>query len=195
VSQSRLTEANLLKLDKEILEALKGGKEKPAEVAPKPEKVARPQTSSSKASHKQEDDKKRPIESLVKSIRKEPLDDNLELEDNLDDRSQKIDYNEDKDWDAILKFNNDLYQEELRQEEDKKYHQKKFIKSELDKQAIEKRELTSKEREEVEAYQSLQKTHLRFLEQKEKDKEEQMRLSKKAEKERLDKQMKEEMTK
>ncbi|MDR3581660.1 MAG: hypothetical protein P4L67_00085 [Candidatus Pacebacteria bacterium] len=183
MQQNRLTDANLKKLEKEILQALTA---KPsvqqAPPAPKPE--VRP---SSKDSRKSD-------AVIIKSMRKEEnpdIEKQIELEQ-LEEREQ-IPYNDDKDWDAILKFNKELYQEELKQEEEKKMQQKRFIRSELDKQLDEKRRIGSKAAEEHHCYQNLESAHLKTLEQKEKDKEEQMKMRKQAEKDRLDRQFKDEL--
>jgi len=188
IMQNKLTQANFAKLEKEIADALKNpsGNQaqipKPQPAAPQPPVAEKPIRPASAKPQKQQEQLPKP--------KKE--DNDLERADSFDDDRQRVEYNEDKDWDAILRFNAELYQEEIRQEEEKKKHQKAFMKSELDKQMEEKNKLKAREDEEHHAYTHLQKTHLGFLERKEKEKDETMRKNKVVEKERLDKQLRDE---
>lgn len=187
MQQSRLTEANLRKLEKEILDALTAPPPKPAPQAsahhPPAEAAPRP---SSKASHKSES-------VVIKSMKKEEAD--LERDGfNFEEDERQIPYNDDKDWDAINKFNNELYLEELRQEEAKKIQQKRYIKNELDKQLVEKKVIGARVAGETQAYQTIESMHLKTLEEKEKEKEMQQKTVKQMEKARLDKQYRDELT-
>eukprot|EP01022_Parablepharisma_sp_SALTPOND_P028763 TRINITY_DN71668_c2_g1_i1.p1 TRINITY_DN71668_c2_g1~~TRINITY_DN71668_c2_g1_i1.p1 ORF type:complete len:539 (-),score=137.21 TRINITY_DN71668_c2_g1_i1:2738-4354(-) len=185
VTQNRLTEASLHKLEKEILDAIKTPEQKK-----EPERLVKPPND---GNVKKPSGNPTPKEA-IKTIKKNEPDPEDLLWD-LDRPSQRIEYNEDKDWDAILKFNAELHQEEVRQEEEKKRQQKMYVKTELEKQKQEKLRIEQKMREEFEAYKQLEKQHLQYLENKDKEKELERKKRKLLEKERLDKQMKEELLK
>ena len=187
IQQSRLTDANLKLLEKEIVVALNPAKEtkappKPAAAVPEP---------SAKREERLPD---KSNEYVVKSIKKITPEDDLDLDDDpFARRSDKIEYNEDKDWDAIQKFNAELYIEEIQQEEEKKRRKKSYVKTELDKQLEEKKKIEARGKEEYTAYSSMEKTNLDFLTNKERDKEEMMKKRKLTEKERLDRQLREDL--
>jgi hypothetical protein len=183
IMQGKLTQASLFKLEKEISEALKHPKAEPAQASNQAQpKVDKPMRPASAKPPKQEENVKKQLQPAQKE----------NIEDDFFGEKKRIDYNEDKDWDAILKFNGDLYQEELRQEDEKKRQQKTFIKSELDKQLEEKKKIRSKEIGELGAYNDLQKRYVNSLDNKEKEKELNFRKQKVSEKERLDSQLREE---
>eukprot|EP01022_Parablepharisma_sp_SALTPOND_P012938 TRINITY_DN1683_c0_g1_i1.p2 TRINITY_DN1683_c0_g1~~TRINITY_DN1683_c0_g1_i1.p2 ORF type:complete len:518 (-),score=129.22 TRINITY_DN1683_c0_g1_i1:3209-4762(-) len=191
MQQSRVTEANLKKLEKEILEILSA---KPQSVAPAKESPKMPPKEASQP---------RPISSVSKKSEQAPQVvtsgtkydyENSEFGEDSEFGLEKrrVPYNEDKEWDAILKFNNDLYKEELRQEEEKKAKQKLIMKAELDRQLQEKRKITQQEQEELHAYEGLQKTHLDIMSAKDKEKVFEQKKQKLTAKEMLDKQLKDE---
>ena len=182
MQQNRLTEANLLKLEKEILSTLaKPQQAKPVQTVPRPSSAKPPPPEAKGPNHGQE--------YLIKSMSKKKDDDLNSLGDEREEERPRVDYNEDKEWDAIQQFNSDLYHEELRQEEEKRRQQKSYVRGELDKQLAQRVTIKRKEETEVDAYTSLQKTHLQSLEAKEREKEELQKKLKVMEKARLDKQL------
>ncbi len=187
MQQSRVTEANLKKLEKEILDTINA---KPAAAKPAP-----PPKESAKGL-----EQSRPVSSVSKKseapqVVASPSKDYEGISDVDPDsllEKKKVPYNEDKEWDAILKFNNDLYKEELRQEEERKTQQKKLMKAELDKQLQEKRMITTKIHEEDHAYEGMQKTHLDIISAKDRERVLEQKKQKLTAKEMLDQQMKDE---
>jgi hypothetical protein len=197
MQQNRLTEANLRKLEAEIVQALTAPKPPPAAAAPQPkvERVAKPEHVKSPAAERNETAERPPSQSqpLIQSMKKK----NNELEDDefadeFDDHKPKVSYNEDKEWDSILKFNAALYEEEQKQEAAKRQQQKVYLKAELDKQLAQKKEQHAREEQELGDYVAMQKTHLQFLQNSEKEKEDARKRLKQTERERIEKQLKEE---
>lgn len=82
---------------------------------------------------------------------------------------------EDDEWTAILKFNTLLHYEEQKQAYLREKERKRLIKLELDKQLREKEGRKYKEKEEGAMYEDLQKQHLKLLEQREQEKNEEMK--------------------
>jgi len=184
LNQSRLTDANLKKLEQEILDAIKADEiEQKKKLQEKTKKTSGVPSQVGKQEQKQIEK----VENKSKvSKNEQEIDDFL-----LDGKpSRRIQYNDDQDWDAILKFNAELHQEELRQEEEKRLKQKNYVKTELEKQKQEKVKIQEKAKEETEQYDQLEKQHLQFLDKLEKEKEEGLKKRKMDEKARLDKQLK-----
>jgi hypothetical protein len=100
--------------------------------------------------------------------------------------------NEEDEWTAIQKFNTLLHYEEQKQALMRDKERKRLIKIELDKQLQEKRHRKSKENEEGKMYENLQEQHLRLLEDREIEKQKEMKSKIMMEKESRDKQLHEE---
>ena len=164
INQNRLTQANLLKLEKELSSLVGGQKEKSQHKtrSPKSKKMRTPSKKSEAP------------EALSKSF-------------------QPMEYNEDRDWDAILKFNTELHQEEIMRDEQRKKMQQTIIKEELERQRKEKMEMKKKANEEQQVYQKLQDQHLKVMDNKEKERFVKRKEYERKEKEKLDKQFQEEL--
>ena len=121
MSQSRITDANLKKLEKEILEVLTAKPKAP--VAPKEQ-------------HK-EVKRVPPIQKKPEIVPQE-VSQHGDEEDNFEWEKKEIPYNNDKQWDEIMKFNEKAYKDEQVKEEMKKMEKKKLLKVELEKQIEEK---------------------------------------------------------
>lgn len=99
---------------------------------------------------------------------------------------------EDDEWTAIQKFNTLLHYEEQKQAILRDKERKRLIKQELDKQLEEKRRRKGKESEEGKMYETLQEQHIRLLEEREAEKQKEMKSKIMMEKESRDKQLHEE---
>jgi len=185
LDSSSLTAANLQKLDEKILAYGSHGDKKPA---------------GGKAENKNEsaednDDKLSVMSGATEFVEagkpktKTMLDTKTRLIKGEEGEPLKA-RNEDDEWVAIMKFNNQLYQEELKQEALKKAQQKQLMKAELDKQMKEKNNIKKRTKEEEQAYLEYQNKHLKELEEIEKKKQEEKRNQIKSEKASRDKQRK-----
>ena len=188
MQQNRLTEANLRKLEKEIVAALTAPKPPPAVQAPsaKPEKPLKDESGKAPAQERKE------APPLIQSKKVLSAAEDEAYAAELDEHRPKVEYNEDKEWDSILKFNQALYEEEQRQEVVRRQQQKVYLKGELDKQLAQKKEQQDREQQELGDYVHMQRTHNQFLQGREKEKEEMQQKQKQAEKERIELQMREE---
>lgn len=142
VAQNRLNQASLYRLEQEIGSCLKGQCKPP-----------------SKAS------KNGPDKARQKTVSKRN-----EASKALSRSFCPVEHNEERDWDAILKFNTELHHEEILREEEKKREQQRIIKNELERQQRERLEIRGKERKESEVYQQLHTKHLRLMDEKEVEK-------------------------
>eukprot|EP00826_Nyctotherus_ovalis_P014550 TRINITY_DN14064_c0_g1_i10.p1 TRINITY_DN14064_c0_g1~~TRINITY_DN14064_c0_g1_i10.p1 ORF type:complete len:257 (+),score=94.09 TRINITY_DN14064_c0_g1_i10:148-918(+) len=139
VAQSRLNQASLYKLEQEIASSLKGLSKSPLKAS---------KNSPGKNRQKTTSKRNEASKALSKSF-------------------CPVEHNEERDWDAILKFNTELHHEEILREEEKKREQQRIIKNELEKQQRERLEIKGKERKESEVYQQLHTQHLRLMDEKE----------------------------
>lgn len=94
---------------------------------------------------------------------------------------------EEDEWTAILKFNTLLHYEEQKQALMREKERKRLIKQELDKQLYEKRGKKDKIVQEDKMYEGLQQQHLKLLEQREVEKNQEMKRKIMQEKESRDK--------
>ena len=83
--------------------------------------------------------------------------------------------NEDDEWTAIQKFNTLLHYEEQKQAAERDKERKRLIKQELDRQLNEKKRKKNDEKQEGKLYENLQDQHIRLLEEREKEKQEEMK--------------------
>ena len=125
-----------------------------------------------------------------KSVYKEPEKKPPSRDYSTNTRLHKID--DDKDWDAIDRFNVELHMQEIMEDEERKRMQKMMIKTELDKQEREKRIIEEKMKQELNQYQNMKTKHLKLLDTKEEQKKQARKAYILSEKEKLDKQIREE---
>ncbi len=105
------------------------------------------------------------------------------IPDDLRSESSKISHvhtqysnlNEEDEWTAIQNFNTILHYEEQKQMLMRENERKRLIKEELDRQVYEKRARKRKEREEDDLYDELQRKHVELIDEKEREREAEIR--------------------
>eukprot|EP00828_Plagiopyla_frontata_P045177 TRINITY_DN764_c0_g1_i11.p1 TRINITY_DN764_c0_g1~~TRINITY_DN764_c0_g1_i11.p1 ORF type:complete len:503 (-),score=92.71 TRINITY_DN764_c0_g1_i11:67-1575(-) len=100
---------------------------------------------------------------------------------------------EDDEWAAILRFDQELYKKEKELEQQREYEQKRKIKNELDKQLHEKHQIKQMDNEEQDEYNKMQEKMLEIYDQREREKEQERQRKIMHEKQSRDRQLQDEI--
>ena len=175
MNQSRITDANLKKLEKEILDELTAKPKKPV-----PVKASSKEVKEVKATYNA------PVQSAVVV---EP--EANQVEEEFEWEKKEVPYHDDKDWNAILKFNEKVYKEDLKKEEEAKVKRKQLLKEDLERQIEERQKYKKNEKEG--GTKGVQDYQFEKMMNKDKERTMEKEKQKKVTKEMLDQQVKEEV--
>lgn len=168
LSQSRITEANLRKLEQEIMISLNPTKER-----------------SKESLHSKSLERKGKYREVPK---KKVYEKDMSVNHGKSPKAA----DEERDWNAIHKFNAELHMEEILQDEERRRLERSMMKEILQQQEREKKEIDARMKEEQSQYQHRRLQHLKLIDLR----EEQWQKARKEyvlrEKERLERQVREE---